>query len=110
MSFTLHEDLIGQVAIPDDGTISKTIFQDERVKVLLFGFASGQELSEHTASVPAILHVLEGQASVTLGTTAHELKPGAWVHMAAALPHSVRATTAVKMLLLLLKSPAAAEG
>lgn len=103
MNPTTFSELSSEVSIPDDGTMSRTVFQDARVKVVLFGFAPGQELSEHTAAFPAILHFLEGEAHVTLGPTAFDAKAGAWVHMPAGLPHSIRAISATKMLLLLLK-------
>jgi len=31
--------------------------------VVVFGFAQGEELSEHTASMPAVLHFLQGEAN-----------------------------------------------
>jgi hypothetical protein len=40
---------------PDKGILSRTLFNDERFKVVLFGFAQGEELSEHTASMPDVL-------------------------------------------------------
>jgi quercetin dioxygenase-like cupin family protein len=89
---------------PADGILSRTLYTDEQVKAVWFGFAAGQELSEHTASMPAILLFLKGEAGLTLGgdeRTAHE---GAWVHMPANLSHSVRARTPLIMLLLLLKN------
>ena len=89
--------------IPTDSILSRTIHSDDSVKVLLFGFASGQELSEHTASMPAILHILEGEASLTLGEDTHQAQAGTWVHMPANLPHSIYAHEPVFMLLLLLK-------
>ena len=88
--------------IPADSIVSRTIFQDENNKVILFGFAAGQELSEHTASKPAILHFLEGEVELTLGEETHQVKTGAWVHMPPNLPHSVAAKTQVIMLLMLL--------
>ena len=88
--------------IPLDTIVSRTFYQGEEYKVILFGFAPGQELSEHTASKPAILHFLEGEASLTLGEDSHQIKAGAWVHMPAKLPHSVEAKTQVVMLLMLL--------
>ena len=87
--------------IPTDSILSRTIHSDDSVKVLLFGFASGQELSEHTASMPAILHILEGEASLTLGEDTHQAQAGTWVHMPANLPHSIYAHESVFMLLLL---------
>ena len=65
--YTLIRDLVHQMESPVDGTLSRTIHQDERLKAVLFHFGAGQELSEHTASTPAIIHFLEGDADVTLG-------------------------------------------
>ena len=48
-------DLAHQVELPLDGTLSRTLQQDERSKVVLFAFSAGQELSEHTAATPAIM-------------------------------------------------------
>jgi quercetin dioxygenase-like cupin family protein len=96
-------DLAREVVPPADGTLSRTLFQDAKVKVVLFGFAAGQELSEHAASVPAVMHFLSGEATVALGDDVKEVGPGAWVHMAPGLRHAVRTKTPVVMLLLLLK-------
>jgi len=87
-----------------DSIISRTFYTDEQLKVILFGFASGQELSEHTASVPAIIHIIEGEARLTLGKDPFEVRTGAWAHMPANMPHSVYAKTPTKMLLIMLKN------
>jgi quercetin dioxygenase-like cupin family protein len=99
-------DLAGEVEVPSDGTLSRTLHQDDTIKVVLFGFAAGQELSEHTAAVPAIMHFLKGEASVLLGADRHDVQEGAWFLMPANLPHSITAKTPVVMLLSLLKSGA----
>jgi quercetin dioxygenase-like cupin family protein len=91
--------------IPDDSIVSRTLYTDEHVKAVLFGFAAGQELSEHTASQPAILHILEGEAILTLGDDTREASAGTWVYMPPHLRHSIGAKTPVRMLLLLLKTP-----
>lgn len=97
-------DLLQQIPeIQADSIISRTIYQDEQIKAILFGFASGQELSEHTASVPAIIHILDGEARLTLGQDVYEVQPGAWAHMPANLSHSIQAKTKTIMLLLMLK-------
>lgn len=89
--------------LPADGILSRTVYQDDQVRAVLFGFAAGQELSEHTAAVPAIIHILQGEARLTLGGQTREAGPGAWVRMEANLPHSVLAQTPLVMLLLMLK-------
>jgi quercetin dioxygenase-like cupin family protein len=101
-SYTYLPDLASQ-EIPADGILSRTVHQDAHVKAVIFAFAAGQELSEHTASMPAILHILRGDVTLGLGDDVVEAHAGAWVHMPAQLRHSVRATTPVVMLLLLLK-------
>jgi quercetin dioxygenase-like cupin family protein len=103
-TYTQILDLAREAVPPEDGVLSRTVFDDERVKAVIFGFGQGQELSEHTASMPAILHFIQGEAALTLGADAIEARPGTWIHMPAHLPHSVRAKTPVVMLLLLLKA------
>jgi len=91
--------------VPPDSILSRTVYADDQIKVTAFTFASGQELSEHTASRPAILHFLEGEALLTLGGDEKRATAGSWVYMPANLVHGIRAETPVSMLLLLLKGP-----
>ena len=102
-SYTHFSDLTKEVQPPDKGILSHTLFSDDRLKAVLFAFAQGEELSEHTASMPAVLHFLGGEARLTLGDDTLEASPGTWVHMAKGLRHSVQAKTPVVMLLLLVK-------
>jgi quercetin dioxygenase-like cupin family protein len=101
--YTLLRDLAQEVPPPDKGILSRTIYNDDRLKAIVFGFGQGEELSEHTASMPAILHFLHGEAKLTLDADTVEAKPGTWAHMPTGLRHSVQAKTPVVMLLLLLK-------
>ena len=96
-------DLAKEVQPTDKGILSRTLFSDDRLKVVVFGFAQGEELSEHTASMPAVLHFLQGEAILTLDDDTVEAKTGTWVHMPKGMRHSIQAKTAVVMLLLLLK-------
>ncbi len=102
-SYTHFSDVAQESQPPDKGILSRTLFNDDRLKVVLFGFAQGEELSEHTASMPAVLHFLQGEAKLTLGDGALEAKPGTWVHMPKATRHSLQAKTPVVVLLMLLK-------
>jgi quercetin dioxygenase-like cupin family protein len=88
--------------ITADSIVSRTFYSDKQLKAVLFGFAAGQELSEHTSAHPAVLHFLAGEATLTLGEETIAARPGTWAHMPARLPHSITAKTAVIMLLLLL--------
>ena len=103
--YTILTELADQVEPPADGTLSRTIYHDDRLKVVLFGFSAGQELSEHTAATPAIMHFLKGESTVTLGPDKVAATAGTWIHMPPQLPHSIATKTPVVMLLLLVKSP-----
>jgi len=102
--YTYIAELTKQVDIPADGILSRTLFSDEHVKVVAFGFDAGQELSEHTVSTPAIIHIIQGEARLTLGDDSIEAQAGAWVRMPPELRHSVHARTPVVMLLLMMTS------
>lgn len=102
--YTYIADLVKLVDIPVDGILSRTIHNDERVKAVLFGFAAGQELSAHTAPMPAILHIIQGEASLTLDEDVLDAQAGAWVYMPPQLQHGIYAKTPVVMLLLMLKT------
>ena len=90
--------------IPADSIVSHSLYTGDDVKVTLFGFAPGQELSEHTAAQPAILHFLQGEADLTLGADRFKARAGTWARMPPHLPHSIKARTPLIMLLLLLKA------
>jgi quercetin dioxygenase-like cupin family protein len=101
--FTHIVDLAKEVEPPDDGILTRTLFNDDDLKAVIFGFGPNQELSEHTAAMPAILHFIMGEAAVMLGEETIQAQPGTWIHMPANLKHSVQTATPVVMLLLLLK-------
>lgn len=103
MPFTHILDLAREAEPPDHGILSKTIHMDDHIKEVLFGFGQGEELSEHTASKPAMLFFVQGEGTVGLGNETKEAKAGIFVHMTAGLNHSIKANTPLVMLLILLK-------
>jgi quercetin dioxygenase-like cupin family protein len=102
-TYTHILDLAREAEPPADGILSRTVFQDDRLKAVIFGFGPGQELSEHTAAKPAMLFFVTGEATLGLGEDTQEAQAGTWVHMPAHLKHSIRAKTPAVMLLVLLK-------
>ena len=86
--------------VPADSIVSRGLPCDGPVKLTLFGFAKGQELSEHTSSRFAVLHVLAGAADVTLGDDTVQAQPGTFITMPPHLPHSIVAKTDTTLLLI----------
>ena len=60
------------------------------------------------AALVALVLVLEGQLSLTIGGTAVTATPGTIVRMPANVPHAVEATTPARMLLVMIREPKAA--
>jgi len=94
------ETLVGE--IKPDSITSRTIFREGSVKAVVFGFAKGQELSEHTSTKRAVLHFVSGEADVMLGEERVSAGANTLIHMEPNLPHSVSALSDVVMLLYLI--------
>jgi len=103
MAYTFIPNLDAEVQIPENGILSRTLYQDDHLKVIIFGFAPGQELSAHTAPFAATIQILRGDAELTLGQDKRDVSAGALAHMAPNLPHGIVARTPVVMLLMMLK-------
>ncbi len=102
MGHTLIDDVSERIDIVEDGTLSRVLHRDDKVRLVAFGFDTGQELSEHTASVPALIQVLSGRVEMSVGDDRFELAPSGWLRMDAHLPHSVLALEPTVLLLTML--------
>jgi len=87
----------------ESGKQSVVLADDDKAKVILFTFAAGSGLAEHVAPLPAIIQVVQGEATLTVENETVNGKPGIWIQMAPRTPHSVLAETPLVMLLTLLK-------
>jgi quercetin dioxygenase-like cupin family protein len=96
-------DLIGEIEIPKQGILSRTLYSDDQVKLVLFGFSEGQELSAHTAPMPASIYFLKGEGSLTLGDEQMSVHAGSFAHMTPNLRHAIVAQTPLVMLLAMMK-------
>ena len=99
---TIFPDLAAEATIPPRGILSQTLSDEGGVELVLFAFAAGERLAEHTSARPAIIHILEGSGDLTFDGDAIDGVPGTWVRMPGGLPHSVVARTPLVMALYLL--------
>jgi len=106
--FVYLKNLASEAHVPPDGILSRTLQNDERTKVILFGFAPGQELSAHHAPFPAMVQFVEGEATLRLGDEEMEAVAGTFAYMSPNLEHGIKARTKVVMLLTLVKGAPAA--
>lgn len=103
LPYQFNSSLHDLITIQPDSIVSRSLFEDETIKIMLFGFAEKQELSEHTSSRSAMIHILSGKAQITLGDDSYDVQENAWMQMSPRLPHSVVATTELVMLLYMMK-------
>lgn len=103
MDYTFLANLQQEVALPENGILSRVLHKDNDANVTLFGFSAGQELSAHSAPTPAILYILEGEADIQLGEDTVPAQAGSFIYMPAELPHGIFAKTALRMLLVQIK-------
>jgi quercetin dioxygenase-like cupin family protein len=99
-------DLLAEIEIPKQGILSRTLYNDDQVKLVLFGFSEGQELSAHTAPMPASIYFLKGEGALTLGDEQMAVQAGSVAHMTANLRHAIVAKTPLVMLLSMMKGAA----
>jgi quercetin dioxygenase-like cupin family protein len=106
-AFVYLQDLASEANVPADGILSRTLQNDDRTKVILFGFAPGQELSAHHAPFPAMVYFVEGEATLRLGDETKDAVAGSFAYMTPNLEHGIKAKTKVVMVLTLVKGAAA---
>lgn len=102
--YCVIQNILSEIQVPQKGILSHTLYNDEQAKIILFGFARGEELTAHTAPMPATIQILSGEVTLTLGADCCEVAPGCLVHMEPNLTHGVAAKTPALVLLTLLKS------
>ncbi len=97
------DDVASEVEIPPGGTLSRVLVKQGPVRLVVFAFDDGQELSEHTASVPVILQTITGAFRVEADGVATRLEPGGWLYLEAHQPHSVVAEGPARLLLTMIR-------
>ncbi len=97
-------DLASLVAYQDGSVVSRTLLDDRAGTVTLFAFDEGQGLSEHTAPYSALLHVIDGEALVTVAGSERRVAAGEAILLPAGKPHAVHAPRRFKMLLTMVRS------
>ncbi len=87
-----------------DSVVSRTLIKKEKGTVTLFAFDKENALSEHTAPFDALAVVLDGECRITIDGEPHPVKAGEAIILPADRSHAVKAVTAFKMLLIMIRS------
>ncbi len=111
MKQEVAEKLIAHQASTNDlldyqegSVVSRTIIDKKTGTVTLFAFDEGQGLSEHTAPFDALVHLIDGEAEITISGKPLRLKKDEMVIMPANEPHALKAVKKFKMILIMIRS------
>ncbi|MCR4374242.1 MAG: cupin domain-containing protein [Acidobacteria bacterium] len=85
------------------GIASRVLAKTPGGNVTVFAFDAGQGLTEHTSPFDAMVMVLEGALTLTIGGVPLRAEPGTIVRMPADVPHALDAPVAARMLLIMLR-------
>ncbi len=96
--------LVDAVQYAPGSVVSRTLLKTDTGTLTLFAFDEGQGLSEHTAPFNALVQVLDGTATLTIGGKAVSVRTGELVLMPADVPHSVQNAGRFKMLLTMFRT------
>jgi quercetin dioxygenase-like cupin family protein len=96
--------LVNLVDYENGRVVSRTFAQNDAVSLTLFAFDQGEGLSTHAAPGDAMVQVLDGEVSLTIGGKEVVAVAGEIVVMPANIPHSVNALKPFKMLLTVVKN------
>jgi quercetin dioxygenase-like cupin family protein len=95
--------LADETKFAPNGIVSRTLLRTNTTRVVLFGFAEGQELTEHTSTQQAVIQILTGECELSLVGQPRLLESGDLLYMPPNLRHAVKATRPFSMLLTLTK-------
>ena len=98
----INEKVVDLVEYQEDAIISRTLIEKEGGTVTLFAFAEGENISKHTASHEALAQVMEGKVEFIISGDKYQLEAGEMVIMPGGKPHSLRALSSSKMLLVMI--------
>jgi quercetin dioxygenase-like cupin family protein len=87
----------------EGSVVSREIIAKKTGTVTLFAFDEGQGLSEHTAPFDATVFCLEGEVEVTISGRPILVKKDEMIIMPADQPHSLKAKSKFKMLLIMIR-------
>lgn len=102
MNKLTHFELIPPTLVEENATISKNFFKSEKFRAMLFSFAKGEELTDHSTKRECALFVLKGTGEFATKDETVELKPNVWIHIPSGVNHQVKAFTELHFTLYLI--------
>lgn len=87
------------------GIVSRTVLQTPTLRLVLFAFAEGQELTGHSSQRRAVVQILTGECAFEFDERWERLGAGTLLHLPPGHPHAVKAEYGAFSMLLTLANP-----
>jgi quercetin dioxygenase-like cupin family protein len=93
-------------------TTSRGLVDNDRVRVVAFAFDTGEQLTEHTSSMPVVVQLISGSMRFEVAGATHHLTSGDCVYLAPSELHALEALEPSMMSLVMIRGeqPAATGG
>ena len=96
-------DVTHMIDYAEGGVVSKELIHNDAGSVTLFSFDAGQQLSEHTAPLDALLQVVEGEMELSVEGKVNVVKAGQAFVIPNGARHSVSAAKPFKMIITMIR-------
>ncbi|AIF50584.1 cupin domain-containing protein [Pelosinus sp. UFO1] len=103
IEFSTALEMASLVEYQEGRVVSLTLVQNDALTLTLFAFAKGEAVSTHSAPGDAMVYILDGEASITVGENKFAAHKGQTLVMPSNIPHGLDAVENFKMMLILVK-------
>lgn len=97
------EKLVSSIDYQSRSIVSKQIIKKPNGNVTLFAFDIDESLTEHTSPYEALVQIVEGRMTITIGGKPYNVEEGEVILLPSNIPHGLVALEKTKMLLTMIK-------
>lgn len=94
-----------ELPISPHATTSRAVLHNDAARVVVFTFDTGEQLTDHAASRPVVVQLMEGRIRFHLDGEDHELEAGDVAYLAPGAPHALEALEPARLSLVLIEDP-----
>ena len=106
---TVVSDVLASLPVTPSATTSRTLLDNEAVRVVVFTFDTGEQLTEHTAAPPVVVQLVQGRMRFQVAGQDHDLAAGDCVYLAPKEPHALEAIEPSVLSLIMLRTASGRE-
>lgn len=105
---SVYRGLLSDLPVTPQAVTSRVILNNPLVRMVVFAFDTGEMLTDHMSPRAAIVHLLDGEITFTVGAEEHHLTAGDVVYLAPGQRHALVALAPSRMSLIMIDTTYAA--